>query len=74
MFSQEVIKRGEDYAKAEKTTVNNSLNRRDRALTMVLPLLNAALDSYSKRSGGSGMSDAQKTQRPPLSTYRRRNS
>ena len=74
LFSQEVIKRGEDYAKAEKTTVNNALNRRDRALTMVLPLLNAALDSYSKRSGGVGMSDAQKAQRRPLSELRRRGS
>tara|TARA_R100001510_G_C7654468_1_gene213130 strand:- start:2664 stop:4280 length:1617 start_codon:yes stop_codon:yes gene_type:complete len=74
IFSQEVIKRGEDYAKAEKTTVNNALNRRDRALTMVLPLLNAALDSYSKRSGGSGMSDAQRSQRKPLSQFRRRDS
>jgi len=74
LFSQEVIKRGEDFAKAKDTTVDNALNRRDRAVTMVLPLLNAALNSYSERSGGSGMSDAQRAKRPPLSTYRKRSS
>ena len=74
LFAQEVIARGEDFAKAKDTTVNKSQNRRDAALTKVLPILNAALYSYELRSGGSGMSDAQKAQRPPLSTYRRRNS
>ena len=72
-FAQ-VIAQGEDFAKAKDTTVNKSQNRRDAALTKVLPILNAALYSYELRSGGSGMSDAQKAQRPPLSTYRRRNS
>ena len=43
LFAQEVIARGEDFAKAKDTTVNKSQNRRDAALTKVLPILNAAL-------------------------------
>ena len=74
MFAQRVIARGEDFAKAKDTTVNKSQNRRDAALTKVLPILNAALYSYELRSGGSGMSGAQRSQRKPLSEFRRRDS
>jgi len=67
LFAQEVIQRGEDYAKATETTVSNSQDRRDAAIKKVLPVLNAALASYEQRSGV--LSEGQKEQRKPLSTF-----
>lgn len=67
LFSQSVIARGEDFAKANETTVNNSQNRRDAAIKKVLPILNAALASYDQRSGT--LSPEQQAERKPLSTF-----
>ena len=50
-----------------------ALKRIDKGTTLVLPLLNAAIYSYLQGTGG-GMSEQQKAQRPPLSTYRNRSS
>ena len=71
--SQQVVARGEEFGKAKEQSVDAALKRIDKGTTLVLPLLNAAIYSYLQGTGG-GMSAQEKAQRPPLSTYRRRDS